>query len=192
MNTTRWMTAACAIAAMSLWTRAAGAQEEDHAHWGLQRVGTYVSYTWIEDAKRGWELGGEIDVGSLGPRARLVLGLDYFKADVDRVSAFGAPLTGGFHDFATTADVRVRLFRAGPVEPFAGAGVGVHFLGNDIAGDQRFASRYEGTEAGAQLFGGTEVALTRDRRVALYGEARRILAKAVGRTTVRVGAFFRL
>ncbi|HEU4642448.1 MAG TPA: hypothetical protein VFS44_08335 [Gemmatimonadaceae bacterium] len=189
---TRWTMAACVIAAMTLAARGARAQDEDHAHWGLDRVGTYFSYTWIEDAKRGWELGGDIDVGSLGPRARVVLGLDYFKADADRVNAFGMPLTGGFHDFATTVDVRVRLLRAGPLEPFAGAGVGVHFLGNDIRGDDRFASRYEGTEGSAQIFGGTEVALTSDRRVALYGEVRRILARAVGRTTVRLGAFFRL
>ncbi|HEX6534525.1 MAG TPA: hypothetical protein VF041_08005 [Gemmatimonadaceae bacterium] len=191
----RWArrTGCVAAVVVALGARAARAQEQDEgAHLGLDRVGTYLSYTWIENARRGWEAGGEIDLATLAPRTRLVLGLDYFKADIDRRNVFGGQLTGGFHDFAVMADVRVRLFRAGPLEPFAGAGVGVHFLGNDIEGDPAFASRYEGTKAGAQLFGGSELALTADRRVALYGEVRRILAKAVDRTTLRVGAFFRL
>ena len=70
---------------------------------------------------------------------------------------FGA--SSSFHDFSTTADLRLTLFRWRRLEPFAGAGIGAHFLGNDIAGDEALRGRYNGTELGAQFFGGMAIDL---------------------------------
>lgn len=188
----RRMMLALGAAAALLGARSARAQDSTRAGLGIDRVGTYVSYTWMPRAKHGWELGGDIDLGSIGPRARLLLGADYYSADVNVVGPLGTPLTGGFHDFAISTELRVRLFQAGRVAPFAGAGAGVHFLGNDIGGDPAYAHRFTGVEGGAQFFGGTEVAVTRDGGIAAYGELRRLEARAVSRTTVRLGVFVKL
>lgn len=173
--------------------RGARAQQEAQAPADANRVGSYLSYTWIGDARNGWDLGADLDLGAIVPgRARFMVGANYLEAEIDRVGPTGVPLGGSFHDVSVTADVRVTLVRAGAWQPFAGAGVGLHVLGNHITGDARVRDRYDGTALGAQLFGGTEVDLTDDRRWSGYLELRRIAVRTVGRTTVRLGAFVRL
>ena len=126
------------------------------------------------------------------PAAHVVVGVNYLSADADRAGSIGSELSSSFHDFSTTADLRLAIFRWHRLEPFVGAGIGVHFLGNDIAGDGTLHERYSGTKLGAQFFGGTAIDLTSDRTWSGYLELRRIEVPHVGRTTVRLGAFVRI
>jgi hypothetical protein len=181
--------------ALAAWTPRARAQvaDDEQARLGIDRVGSYLSYTWVDHAHSGWDLGAELDIGSVvTPAARIVLGLNYLHAEVNRRGALGPELSSSFHDFSPTADLRFTLFRWGRMEPFAGAGIGGHFLGNNIAGDAALSDRYEGAKLGAQFFGGTAVDLTSDRSWSAYAELRRIEVPVVARTTFRLGAFMRL
>ena len=169
------------------------ADSSEQAHLGIDRLGSYLSYTWVDHAHGGWDLGAELDIGSLViPAAHIVLGVNYLHADVDRPGSIGSELSSSFHDFSTTADLRLTLFRWRRLEPFAGAGIGAHFLGNDIADDGTLRERYSGTELGAQFFGGMAIDLTSDRAWSGYLELRRMEVPHVGRTTVRLGAFVRI
>jgi opacity protein-like surface antigen len=179
------------LASIAFVARGARAQsDEDRPRLGIDRLGSYVSYTWVDDAQHGWDIGAELDVGSIAtPKAHLVVGLNYLEADIDRKDV---TFQGSFHDFSATADLRFTLFRYWRFEPFAGAGVGVHFLGNDIDGPESFRSEYDGTKVGGQFFGGTAFDITSDRQWSAYAEVRRIAVSTVGRTTLRLGAFVRL
>jgi len=187
----RW--AAGLVAAVALCARSARAQDEEQATLGVKSVGSYLSYTWIDHARNGWDLGADVDVGSVvTPRAHILLEANYLHADLDRSDIEGTPLQGSFHDFSVSAALRVTLVHAARVEPYIGAGVGLHFLGNDFPAGQPYRDDYRGTKVGGEYFGGVSFDLTKDRRWALYGELRRIEVSTVPRTTVRAGFFVRL
>lgn len=184
-------------AALLAPTAPARAQEEGggggKARLGIDRLGSYLSYTWVDDAHSGWDLGAELDIGSVvSPAARIVVGVNYLEAMADRPGALGSELRSSFHDFSATADLRLTLFRWRRLEPFVGAGVSVHFLGNNIAGSAALRDRYSGTELGAQFFGGTAFDLTPGGRWSAYAELRRMQVPVVGRTTFRLGVFVRI
>lgn len=180
------------LAAPASWSQSS-ANGSEEAHLGIDRVGSYLSYTWVDHAHGGWDLGAELDIGSvLTPAAHLVVGANYLHAEADRAGSIGSELESSFHDFSLTTDLRVALFRWRRLEPFVGAGVGVHFLGNSIDGDGTLRDRYSGTKFGTQLFGGTAMDITSDRTWSAYLELRRMEVPKVGRTTVRVGAFVRI
>ena len=171
----------------------ATADPGEEAGLGIDRVGSYLSYTWVDKAHGGWDLGAELDIGSVViPAARIVLGVNYLRADADRVGTVGQELESSFHDFSTTADLRLTLFRWHRLEPFVGGGISGHFLGNDIAGSESLRERYRGAKLGAQVFGGTALDLTDDGVWSGYLELRRMEVPDVGRTTLRVGAFVRI
>lgn len=185
--------AAAAMLSASAVQAQVRADTSDDARLGIDRVGSYLSYTWVDNAHGGWDLGAELDIGSIiVPNARIVLGVNYLKADVDRPERLGPVQSSSFHDFSTTADLRLTLFRWHRLEPFVGAGIGGHYLGNDIAGDDSLRRRYRGAKLGAQYFGGAAFDLTSDRSWSGYVELRRIEVPEVGRTTLRVGAFVRI
>lgn len=192
MKATWAVAVAMLLSAPASWSQSS-ADSGEKAHLGIDRIGSYLSYTWVDHAHGGWDLGAELDIGSVfTPAAHLVVGANYLQADADRAGPLGAELESSFHDFSLTGDLRLALFRWRRLEPFAGAGVSVHFLGNDIAGDAALRDRYSGTELGAQFFGGTAIDLTSDRTWSGYVELRRMEVPHVGRTTLRVGAFVRI
>lgn len=184
-----------AVLAMSL-VLAGGVRAQDapadtgQTRLGVDRVGVYMSYTSVDKGRNGWELGGDLDLGSVITRsAHLLVEGNYLHADLDRNDALGLPIAGSFHDFSVGAALRVWLFRAGIVEPYIGAGVGVHFIGNDIDAAQSIEHEYTGTKIGGEYFGGVAVDISRDQRWAVYGEVRRVEVSPVSRTTYRLGLF---
>lgn len=193
-----WRGAACALfalAALSTAPRTALAQEqtEEQAHLGVDRVGSYISYTWVDHARNGWDLGADLDVGSvITPRLRVVLGGNYLHAQVDRTDALGNPVRGAFHDLSFKGELRYRVVQFGRVSPFFGGAVGPHFLGSSIPESEAAHQLYQGTKVGWEYFGGTDVAILRQQRFFGYLEVRRILVDNVNRTALRLGAYIHI
>jgi hypothetical protein len=177
------------VAALSAAAPRAHAQEQEHAHLGVDRLGSFVSWAWTDQGKHGHELGADVDIGSiLSPKLRLSLGLNYFHADIDRRDHLGDPVNGTFHDFSLHAEASYEVLRVGRLGPYVGAGVGVHWRGSSIDNDVDNTARlYKGAVIGGDFFGGTTFALTQSRRYSLYAEARRVEAENVSRSLARVG-----
>lgn len=194
MRWARLAVGAGTLLAAAVWTAGARAQSDStRAKLGLDRVGSYLSYTDVEHARNGWELGADLDLGSvIRPALHLVAEANYLQADLDRRDAVGAAIPGSFHDFSIGAAARLSLFHVARFEPYVGAGVGLHFLGTDIAKSQPVHDDYTGVKLGGEYFGGVSFDLTRDRRWALYAEVRRMEVSPVSRTTYRLGFFVRM
>jgi opacity protein-like surface antigen len=189
----RRVLACVALAALCLAAPRASAQQQEHAHLGIDRIGSFLSWAWTDNGKHGHELGADLDIGSVfTPKLRLSVGLNYFHADIDRRDHFGDPVDGTFHDFSVHAEASYEVLRIDRFGPYVGAGVGVHFRGSDINNDVDNTARlYKGAVVGADLFGGTTFALTKSRRYSLYAEARRVEAQNVERTLARLGLIIR-
>ncbi|MGH7624926.1 MAG: hypothetical protein ACREOJ_06390 [Gemmatimonadaceae bacterium] len=190
--------AACALfalAALPVVSRTALAQDqtEEQAHLGVDRIGSYISYTWVDHARNGWDLGADLDVGSvITPRLRVVLGGNFLHAQVDRTDALGNPVPGSFHDLSFKGELRYRVAQFGRVSPFFGGAVGPHFLGSNIPESEPAHHLYQGTKVGWEYFGGTDVAILRQQRFFGYVEVRRILVDNVNRTALRLGAYIHI
>jgi hypothetical protein len=185
---------ACAIVAiLAVAAPRALAQEQEHAHLGVDRLGSFLSWAWTDHGRHGHELGADLDIGSIvSPRLRLAVGLNYFHADIDRRNHLGQPVDGTFHDFSVHAEASYEILRIGRFGPYVGAGVGVHWRGSDIDNDiDNTARLYKGAVVGGDFFGGTTFALTQSRRYSLYAEARRVEAQNVGRSLARLGIIIR-
>lgn len=187
------LTVACLALLLALAPRARAQDAEEHAHLGVDRLGSFLSWAWTDHGKQGHEFGADLDIGSIfSPRFRLAVGLNYFKADIDRRDHLGSPIDGTFHDFSVHAEASYELVRIGRLGPYLGAGVGVHWRGSSIDNDiDNTARLYRGAVVGADLFGGTTFALTKSRRYSLYAEARRVEAQNVERSLARVGIIIR-
>jgi hypothetical protein len=185
------LTVAC-IAAQLVAAPRTRAQEE-HAHLGVDRLGSFLSWAWTDHAQHGHEIGADLDIGSVfSPRFRLAVGLNYFRADIDRLDHFGDPISGTFHDFSLHAEASYEIARIDRFGPYIGAGVGVHWRGSHIADDiDNTARLYRGAVVGGDFFGGTTFALSKSRRFSLYAEARRVEAQNVERTLARLGIIVR-
>jgi hypothetical protein len=159
--------------------------------WGVHRIGAHLGVASVSQADRGFEVGMAVDVGSLfRPQARLVFGANQMSAGVDRrVDDIAVP--GSFRDITITSDLQLKLFRAGPVVPYAGAGVGLHFLSPHDIPDQNVRDIYDGLVVGLNYMGGLIWDMTPDRRWSLTGEIRGTAAQNVGRTSFRAGATVR-
>ena len=171
----------------------ARAQEQEHAHLGVDRLGSFLSWAWTDHGKHGHEFGADVDIGSVvSPRLRLSVGLNYFHADIDRRNHLGDPVDGTFHDFSLHGEASYEILRVGRLGPYVGAGVGVHWRGSSIDNDiDNTARLYKGAVVGGDFFGGTTFALTESRRYSLYAEARRVEAQNVERSLARLGIIIR-
>lgn len=189
-------TVACAVlSALAAAAPRALAQEQDqeHAHLGVDRFGSFLSWAWTDHGTRGHEFGADVDIGSIfSPKLRLAVGLNYFHADIDRRDHLGNPVDGTFHDFSVHAEGSYEIVRIGRLGPYVGAGVGVHWRGSSIDNDVDNTARlYKGAVVGGDFFGGVTFALTQSRRYSLYAEARRVEAQNVERSLARVGIIIR-
>jgi hypothetical protein len=182
-----------AVAVLAAAAPRARAQEQERAHLGVDRLGSFLSWAWTDHGTHGHELGADLDIGSVfTPRLRLSVGLNYFHADIDRRNHLGEPVDGTFHDFSVHAEASYEIVRIGRLGPYVGAGVGVHWRGSDINNDiDNTARLYKGAVVGGDFFGGTTFALTQSRRYSLYAEARRVEAQNVGRSLARLGVIIR-
>lgn len=185
--------ALAAVAMLAAAAPHAGAQEQERAHLGVDRLGSFLSWAWTDHGTHGHELGADLDIGSIfSPRLRLAVGLNYFHADIDRRDHLGQPVDGTFHDFSVHAEASYEIVRIGRLGPYVGAGVGVHWRGSDISNDiDNTARLYKGAVVGGDFFGGTTFALSQSRRYSLYAEARRVEAQNVGRSLARLGIIIR-
>ena len=87
---------AAVMGLMLFASSAARAQEEEHAHLGIDRFGTFLSWAWTDHGRHGHELGADLDIGSIiTPKLRLSVGLNYFHADIDRRNHLWR--AGGWH-----------------------------------------------------------------------------------------------
>jgi hypothetical protein len=181
------------VAALMAAAPLARAQEEEHAHLGVDRFGSFLSWAWTDHGSHGHEFGADVDIGSIiSPSLRLALGLNYFRADIDRRNHLGNPIDGTFHDFSVHAEASYEILRIGRFGPYVGAGIGVHWRGSSIDNDVDNTARlYKGAVVGGDVFGGTTFALTKSRRYSLYAEARRVEAKHVERSLARLGIIIR-
>jgi len=124
-----------AIAMLALGAPRAHAQEQERAHLGVDRLGSFLSWAWTDHGRRGHELGADLDIGSIiSPKLRLAVGLNYFHADIDRRDHLGDPVDGTFHDFSVHAEASYEIARIGRLGPYVGAGMGVHWRGSGDAG----------------------------------------------------------
>jgi hypothetical protein len=177
------------VATLLLAAPRARAQDQERAHLGIDRFGSFLSWAWTDHGTHGHELGADLDIGSIvSPKLRLAIGLNYFHADIDRRNHLGAPVDGTFHDFSVHAEASYEVLRVWRFGPYVGAGVGIHWRGSSINNDIDDTARlYKGSVVGGDFFGGTTFALTQSRRYSLYGEARRVEAENVARSLARVG-----
>lgn len=182
----------CAVLCVGAGARGAFAQSDStRAQLGLDRVGSYLSYTTVEHARNGWELGGDVDVGSVfTPKLHLLAEANYLHADLHRFQPGDVAIPGSFHDFSLGMAARYSVVHVDRFEPYVGAGIGVHFLGTDIARSQPIHDDYTGAKLGGEYFLGVSFDLT--RRWALYGEVRRMEVPPASRFTYRLGFFVRL
>lgn len=185
--------AALVVAALIATATGARAQEQEHAHLGVDRLGSFLSWAWTDHGTHGHEFGADVDIGSVfSPKLRLSVGLNYFHADIDRTNHLGDPVGGTFHDFSIHGEASYEILRVGRLGPYVGAGVGVHWRGSSIDNDVDNTARlYKGAVLGGDFFGGTTFALTQSRRYSLYAEARRVEAQNVERSLARVGIIIR-
>ncbi len=182
-----------AVAMLAAGAPRAQAQEQERAHLGVDRFGSFLSWAWTDHGRHGHEFGADLDIGSIiSPKLRLAVGLNYFHADIDRRDHLGDPVDGTFHDFSVHAEASYEIIRIGRLGPYVGAGVGVHWRGSSIDNDiDNTARLYKGAVVGGDFFGGTTFALTQSRRYSLYAEARRVEAQNVERTLARLGIIIR-
>ena len=182
---------AAALAAAA--PRAHAQEQQEHAHLGVDRLGSFLSWAWTDHGRHGHELGADLDIGSIiSPRLRLAVGLNYFHADIDRRNHLAQPVDGTFRDFSVHAEASYEVVRIGRLGPYVGAGVGVHWRGSSIDKDiDNTARLYKGAVVGGDFFGGTTFALTQSRRYSLYAEARRVEAQNVERSLARLGIIIR-
>ena len=183
---------ACVAAGVLMAAHDGRAQSDSSvAQLGLDRVGSYLSYTTVEHARHGWELGGDVDMGSVfTPKLHLLAEVNYLHADIHRFDAGDVPIPGSFHDFSVGVAARYSVAHVKRFEPYVGAGLGVHFLGTDIAPSQPIHNDYTGAKLGGEYFLGISYDLT--KRWALYGEVRRMEVPPASRVTYRLGFFVRL
>ena len=125
-----WVLIATAVVARPVRAQ----RDSTQAQLGVDRVGSYLSYTTVEHGRNGWELGADLDLGSvIRPALHVVAEANYLHADFAHRNVGGVPLEGSFHDFSVGAAARLTVIRIARFEPYVGAGIGVHFLGTDIA-----------------------------------------------------------
>ena len=188
----RSLTAVC-VAVLVLSASRAHAQAQEHAHLGVDRLGSFLSWAWTDHGRHGHEIGADLDIGSVfTPKLRLAVGLNYFHADIVRRDHLGDPVNGTFHDVSVHVEGSYEIARIGRLSPYVGAGVGVHWRGSHIDSDVDNTARlYTGAVIGGDFFGGTTFALSESRRYSLYAEARRVEAQNVARSLARLGIIVR-
>ena len=151
-------------------------------------VGIHLGYAGIEKAKNTVEFGVSAEIGSYRtPRLRAALGVDYLSSDTKR----SPRPAGSFSDLSVNGDLRLKPFQVRSVAPYLGAGLSLHFRGNDYE-EPNIADIYDGVAVGAQAFVGVLVDGSEDGRWGFSGELRTVRAQNLDRTSLRVGLFLRL
>ena len=146
----------------------------------------FLGYANIDKAEGAAELGASAEIGSYRySRLRVAVGVDRVSSHTERTDE-----NGSFSDLAVNGDLRFIPGGVGKVEPYLGAGLGLHLLSNDYD-DPDVSDIYDGLVVGVHAFLGAKVDMAETGRWGVIGEARFLAANDIGRTSLRAGVFFR-
>jgi opacity protein-like surface antigen len=158
---------------------------------GLKGVGVAVGYVSPEDVDGTFGLGVLADCGAITPRIGLESRLDYWSKSEE---AFGAEAS--ISDITLGARGKYFFEVTNPkVRPFAGAGLGIHFLQSKVTIPAQFGfpeSTVEEstTKLGLDLGGGVATAV--GPRTDLLGELWYGIVSDVSQLSLRLGVSYRL
>jgi hypothetical protein len=199
-----------AALALALVAPAAAAQDAPPAYgWrtlGLRGMGADVGLILPARTEAASVVTRRGDLGLLGPDVRIIPSMSYWSSRVqpDEVETLerrleevcarqGAPcddLELGevlLTDLSLSLEARVSLRRAGPLEPYAGLGLGVHLLNgqSDFLDGTFVEDLLDAITPGTHLTVGMELPL--HRRLRVYGEGRAVLASDTRYVGVALG-----
>lgn len=156
---------------------------------GLGGVGVRAAAVTPEQAKTGFGVSADLDLGSLRlPWLRTLLGFNYFTADVDRRVA-GTPVGGSMTAMSGRVGIRADMFAGARFSPYVGAALGGHSVNASVA-DPGTQDLLDGFYMGAGVSGGFAFALDSARRFSVVGEVRRAFVTNVGHTAYELGFRF--
>lgn len=156
---------------------------------GLGGVGIRAGAVTPDDAKTGFGVSGEIDLGYIRlPRFRTLVGLSYFSADIDRQIA-GSDVGGSMTAVGGRVGVRLDVLPAARLSPYLGAALTGQSVSADVD-DTGTQQLLDGFYIGAGISGGLAFALDSARRFAATAEARRVFVTNVAHTAYEVGFRF--
>lgn len=146
----------------------------------------FLGYANIEKAEGAVEFGASAEIGSYRySSVRVAIGVDRVSSHTERIDE-----DGSFSDLALNGDLRFIPGGVGMVEPYMGAGLGLHLLSNDYE-DENVSDIYDGLVPGIHAFLGAKVDVAETARWGINGEVRFLAANDIGRTSFRAGVFFR-
>jgi hypothetical protein len=91
----------------------------------------------VKHATLGAEVGGALDIGSIGARRiRLSLGIDYLGMVIDRPDSLGVRDRGHGYVFTAFGDVTFIPSLTRRLTPYVGAGFGIDAVGTTISNEQ--------------------------------------------------------
>lgn len=156
---------------------------------GLGGIGFRAGTVTPDNAKRGFGVSGEIDLGYVrSPHLRALVGLGYFSADVDRRIA-GRDVGGSMTSVGGRVGVRLDVLPAVRFSPYVGVALSGHSVSADVT-DAGTRQLLDGFYVGAGISGGVAFALDSARRFAATAEARRVFVTNVAHTAYEVGFRF--
>jgi hypothetical protein len=139
----------------------------------------------VRHASLGVEVGGALDVGSIGSRrVRLAVGVDYLGMVIERSDSLGVRDRGDGYVFTAFADLNFIPALRRRVTPYMGAGFGVDAVGTTISNEQ-VGALYNTNVFDLHAQVGALCRLTPNGRLSL--EVRGTGARVVRRVGVRLG-----
>jgi opacity protein-like surface antigen len=175
------------LAACALVATGAAAQTD----LGLKGIGASVGYVSPEDIDGTFGFGVLADCGTITPRIGLETRLDYWSKSED---AFGTEAS--VRDIILGARGKYFFEVANPrVRPFAGAGLGLHFLKSEVTIPAMFgfpAETYEDSETKLGLDIGGGIGTPVGPKTELTGEAWYGIVSDVSQFSLRVALNYRL
>ena len=142
-----------------------------------------------EKAKLGFSGSMHLDLGYVGrPSLRAVLGLTYFKADVDRRTAAG-PVGGSLSCWGGQAGLRFDPLGGQRIAPYLTAVLAAEHVRADVQ-DPGVKELLDGSNVGAGLGGGLAVAVDSARTFAVTADVRRIFVSNLNHWTYELGLRF--
>ena len=151
-------------------------------------INVHVGVGQVKHATLGVEVGGALDIGSIGARrVRLSIGIDYLGMVIDRPDSLGVRERGDGYVFTAFSDVTFIPALTARLTPYVGVGVGVDAVGTTISNEQ-VGALYNTNVFDVHGQVGALYRLTPNGRLSL--EARATGARVVRRVGVRLGYTF--
>jgi opacity protein-like surface antigen len=158
---------------------------------GLKSIGASVGMVSPENLGSTFGLGASADWGTIAPDVGLESRLDYWSKSE---SSFGFESSVRDIDLSVRAKYNFQL-ESNPIRPFAGGGLGIHFLRSEVTtpvffGIPGMTSSASDTKIGLELGGGFATAVS--PRSDLVGEAWYGIVSDVSQLSLRFGMTYKL